>query len=122
MLTTHIYINGQCSKAIELYVKALDAQIKTVIPKPGQEELIIHAEILIHGQLLMLNDFGNQDGPSKSGGYQLSLRFDNADDLEKAYSLMKDGSKAVSPMQATDYSDCVVRFIDRFDVRWAFWV
>lgn len=122
MLTTHIYINGQCRQAIELYVKALGAKVKTVIPKPGQEGLVIHAEIMIHGQLLMLNDFGNNESFSTSGGYQLSLRFDNEDELKRAYSMIKDGSTTLMPMQPADYSVCVVRFIDRHDVRWAFWV
>jgi len=52
----------------------------------------------------------------------LAVRFDNADNLKEAYSVMKDGSTTISPMQATDYSDCIVRFIDKYDVRWAFWV
>lgn len=122
MLTTHIYFNGDCKEAIDFYVKALDATVETIIRKPGCEEIIIHAEIKVHGQLLMLNDFGGMDGPSKSGGYQLSLTFDNEDDLKRAYAAMKEGSITVMPMQPTDYSVCVVRFIDRFQVRWAFWV
>lgn len=122
MLATHIILNGQCKEAIELYVKAFNATIKTIMPNPGQEELIIHSEILIHNQLLILNDFGDNDGYSKSGGYQLAVSFDNEDNLKKAYSVMENGSLTISPMQATDYSACVVRFVDKFDVRWAFWV
>ncbi len=122
MLAAHIYFNGQCKEAIELYVKALGAKIETIIPDSGKEGLIVHAEVLIHGQTLMLNDFGGNQGFSKSGGYQLSLRFDNEDELKKAYSKIKEGSTTVMPMQPADYSPCVVRFIDRYDVRWAFWV
>ncbi len=121
MLATHLYFNGQCREAIELYVKAFNATIKTIMTNPGQEELVIHAEILIHNQLLMLNDFGDKDGYSKSGGYQLAVSFDSEDDLKNAYSVMKDGSTTISPMQAADYSPCVVRFVDKFDVRWGFW-
>jgi len=122
MLTTHIIFNGQCREAIELYVKAFNATIMTIVTNPREENLVIHAEMLIHNQLLMLNDFGDNDGYSKSGGYQLAVSFDNEDDLRKAYSVMKDGSTTISPMQAADYSPCVVRFVDKFDVRWAFWV
>lgn len=122
MLATHLYFNGQCKEAIELYVKAFNAAIKTIMPMPGQEELVIHAEILIHNQLLMLNDFGDNDGYSKAGGYQLSVSFDNEAELKKAYSVMEEGSTTISPLQATDYSACVVRFVDKFNVRWGFWV
>jgi len=119
MLNTHIYFNGNCKEAIELYIKALNATKETIIE---ESNIIIHAEIIIHEQILMLNDFGDNDGYSKSGGYQLSLKFKNEDELRKAYLIMKDGSKTISPIKSTDYSSCVVRFIDKFDVRWAFWV
>lgn len=122
MIVTHIYFNGQCKEAIELYVQAFGGSIETIIQQPDQDQLIIHAEILIHNQLLMLNDFGDNDGFSKSGGYQLSVKFDTADELRKAYSLLEEGSTIISPMQETDYSVCVIRFIDKFDVRWGFWV
>jgi PhnB protein len=122
MLVTHLYFNGECKEAIELYKKAFNATIKTIMLKPEQDDLVVHAEILIHNQLLMVNDFGDNDGYSKSGGYQLAVSFSNEYDLKDAYSVLKDGSTTISHMQATDYSVCVVRFIDKFNVRWAFWV
>ncbi len=122
MLVTHIYLNGQCKEAIELYVQAFGGSLETIMQKSGQDDLIVHAEILIHNQLLMLNDFGDNDGFSKSGGYQLSVKFDTVDQLRKTYSFLEEGSTIISPMQETDYSVCVIRFIDKFDVRWGFWV
>ncbi len=121
MLTTHIILNGNCKEAIEMYKSALGAVVKTLIEDPNSH-LVVHAEIVIHNELLMLNDFGDNDGISKSGGYQLSVRFNNEDDLKSAYSIMRLDSITISPMQPADYSPCTVRFIDKFDVRWAFWV
>jgi len=74
MLTPHIYFNGQCKEAIELYVKALNATIKTVMLKPECDNLVIHAEIIIHDRILMLNDFGDNDGFSKSGGVSIGCQ------------------------------------------------
>lgn len=119
MLVTHLYFKGQCREAIELYTKAFNATVKTIIQNPEHESLVIHAEILIHNQLLMLNDFGDNDGFSKSGGYQLAVNFESEEDLREAYSALKDSSTIISPMQVTDYSSCVIRFIDKYDVRWA---
>lgn len=121
MLSTHIYFNGQCKQAIELYKQAFDAAVKTLIEDPD-DSLVGHAEILIHNELLMLNDFGNNDGSSISGGYQLCVQFDDEAALQRAYAVMETGSITIEPMQPSDYSPCVVRFIDRFDVRWGFWV
>ncbi len=121
MLVTHIYFNGNCKEAIELYKNALYADVKTFI-EDSDSSLVVHAEIIIHDELLMLNDFGNNDGASRSGGYQLCLQFENEDDLKKAYSKMEINSITINQMQSTDYSPCTVRFEDRFGVRWAFWV
>lgn len=121
MLSTHIYFNGQCKQAIELYKKAFNATVKTMIEDSSQS-LVVHAEIIIHNELLMLNDFGNNDGISKSGGYQLSVQFENEVALQRAYVEIQNGSVTIESMKSTEYSPCVVRFIDRFDVRWAFWV
>ena len=98
MLTTHIYLNGQCKEAIEMYKEAFNATVKTLI-EDSNAQFIVHAEIIIHNMLLMLNDFGNKDGFSKSGGYQLSVRFDNEADLKKAYFIMQDNSIVVEQMQ-----------------------
>ena len=121
MLLTHIYFNGQCKQAIELYKQAFNAIVKTLI-EDSSNLLVVHAEIFIHNELLILNDFGNKDGISISGGYQLCVQFDNETELLKAYNTMKNDSTTIEPMQSTDYSSCVVRFIDMFNVRWAFWV
>ena len=121
MLVTHIYFNGNCKEAIALYKNALDADIKTFIEDPDSH-LVIHAEIMIHDTLLILNDFANNDGVSKSGGYQLCLQFDNEEALKKAYSKMESDSITINPLQPTDYSPCTVRFEDKFGTKWAFWV
>ena len=121
MLTTHIYLNGNSKEAIEMYKSALNATVKTLL-EDSDSHLVVHAEIVIHDELLMLNDFGDNDGISKPGGYQLCVRFTNEDDLKNAYSVMQFESITVSPMQPTNYSPRTIRFIDKFDVRWAFWV
>lgn len=121
MLVTHIYFNGNCKEAIDLYKNALYADVKTFIEN-SDSGLVVHAELAIHDDLLILNDFGNNDGVSESGGYQLCVQFDNEDELKRAYSVMKFESITINPMQSTDYSPCTVRFEDRFGVRWAFWV
>jgi PhnB protein len=88
----------------------------------GKENQIIHAEIEIHGQKLMMNDFGNSQGVSTSNGYQLVVQFDRIDQLEMAYKEFIENSTILFPKQPTDYSPCVVQFIDKFGTRWAFMV
>jgi PhnB protein len=124
MFCTHIYFNGNCKEAIELYKKAFNAEILTIIenPESGKENKVIHAEIVIHKQKLMMNDFGNSQGVSTPSGYQLVVQFDHISHLEKAFDEFAETSTILFLEQATDYSPCVVQFIDKFRTRWAFMV
>jgi PhnB protein len=124
MFCTHIYFNGNCTEAIELYRKAFNAKVLTIIqnPESGKENQVIHAEIEIHHQKLMMNDFGNNLGVTTAGGYQLVVQFDQVEKLEKAFDEFEEGSTVLFRKQPTDYSPCVVQFIDRFGTRWAFMV
>jgi PhnB protein len=121
---THIYFNGDCQKAIELYKKALGAEVLTIIlnQTPGKENEVIHSEIKIHNQTLMLNDFGDNEGITQSSGFQLTTQFQNIEQLEESYSILSKDSVTITPKQPTDYSECVVRFIDKFGIHWALWV
>ena len=121
MLITHIYLNGHCSMAIDLYADAFGGEVISVIKNPNPEvDLVIHAEMNIFGNKLMLNDHGDGDGHSTSGGYQLCVYFETKDELMEVYSKFDEGSSIIMSPKPTDYSECVVRFIDKFDVHWAF--
>jgi PhnB protein len=122
MLTTLLCMNGKCLEAIDFYKKALNGEVQEIILNPKNKALVDHAEICIHGSLLMMNDFGGYDGISKSSGYLLSLSFRNKDEMKAAYDVMKTGSTVISPMSRRDYTPCEVLFIDKYDVRWGFWV
>ena len=76
MLTTHVYFNGNCKEAIKLYQSALGAKVKTLMEDP-ESHLVVHAELLIHDDLLMVNDCADNDGFSTSGGYQLCVQFES---------------------------------------------
>ena len=117
MLVPHLYFNGKSEEAISQYVKAFGAEVETVIPYPEEEPQkgVLHAEIFIHGQRIMLND--NDLGPPC-----LVVIYDNKDDLMQSYEIMKEGGEVTAAMIETDYSPCVVGFRDKFGIDWAFMV
>jgi len=124
MFCAHIFFNGNCREAIELYKKAFNVKILAIITntESGKENQIIHAEIEIHQQKLMMNDYGNNRGSITPGGYQLVVQFDQIDQLEIAYKEFAENCTVLFPKQPTDYSPCVVQFVDKFGTRWAFMV
>jgi len=124
MLVPHLYFNGKSEEAIDQYVRAFGAEVKLLLHNSGgePEKGVMHAEISIHGQRIMLNDVGTGGGYTRRVPVELVVIYDNAADLEKSYEIMKKGSRTISPMEATPYSPCVVEFWDRFGIPWAFMV
>ena len=117
MLVPHLYLNGRCQEAITRYVEAFGAEVKDVITYPEAENKkgVMHSEILIHGQRVMMND--NDFGPP-----DLIVIYDSKEDLMHSFEIMKEGGNITAPMQKTDYSSCVVGFSDKFGVKWGFMV
>jgi len=124
MIVPHLYLNGRCEEAISQYVKAFGAEVKVLIRFPENEPQkgVLHSELYIHGQRIMLNDVhGNSDYPQR-GTLELVVIYDNIEELKNSHEIMKEGSHTLSPMQATDYSPCVVEFWDKFGILWGFMV
>ncbi len=124
MFCTHIYLNGNCRDAIDHYKKASCVKVLKVIANPevGKENEIIHSEIQINDQKLMLNDFGDNEGITHANGYQLVIQFQTIAELEEMYAILSDGGTIITPRQPTDYSVCVVRLKDKFGIPWGLWV
>jgi PhnB protein len=120
----HPHFNGNCREALDFYKKSSSVQVLSIISNPenGKDNEIIHSEILIHDQKLMMNDFGDQDGITQACGYQLVVQFATLAELDEMYAVLSDHCKIISPKQPTDYSECVVRLIDKFGVPWALYV
>ncbi len=117
MLVPHIYFNGRCKEAIDQYIRAFGAEVKANIPYPEEENKrgIMHSEISIHGQRVMMND-------ENLGTPDLIVIYKNKEELLKSYEIMKEGGEVTAPMIETDYSPCVVGLTDRFGVKWGLMV
>jgi PhnB protein len=117
MLIPHLFFNGRSEEAIARYVEAFGAEVGMVIPYPEGENKkgIMHAEIIIHGQRIMLND--NNLGPPC-----LVVIYETVEELMRSFEVMKEGGEITAPIIETDYCPCVVGLRDRFGVDWAFMV
>ena len=48
----------------------------------------------------------------------LTIMCDTKEEVQRAYEIMKEGSKTIYQMEATPYSSCRAVFVDRFGIRW----
>lgn len=121
---------GQCREAIHLYEKAFDGKITYMISyrdandpayvtrlKENQLDWIYHAELRLEDQRIIMCDHTDLEF---SVCYQnfLTIMYDTKEEVQRAYSIMKEGSTTIYPMEATPYSSCRVVFVDKFGIRW----
>jgi len=48
----------------------------------------------------------------------LLLSFEQDEDVQKAFAVLADGATIIYPIQATEYSTCFVKLIDKFGMLW----
>lgn len=129
-VTPCINLNGRCEEAMALYEKAFGATTKFMMRysdadkrdwnKPltdDQKKMIYHAEMFIGDQRIMFSDIVEFD-LSKGISLFLTLTFEDAVSVKRAYEVLKEGSTIVYPMVSTTYSSCFISVIDKFGVRW----
>jgi len=118
MLIPHLHFGGSCADAIALYEKAFNTKADDFDYRDGK---IAHAEIVIHGQKVWLNDaFGNRDNSPDCGAVHLVLTFDTAEELLECYECLREDGGDCHPFRETPYSRLVGNFMDRFGVLWGF--
>jgi len=126
---------GAANQAMDLYVKAFGAKVKTKIlfseanPKDYQctddeKDLVYYAEILIGRQTIALGDNADavKNGVVKVSGnsffVDLLVHFDSDEELKNAYKLLSDGGTVTTLLCSQTYCSLTCALVDRFGCRW----
>lgn len=129
IITPNFHFCGNCKEAIELYKKVFDIRILCMFKNEDANpidytsdskysEHVYHAEIMIGESRLMMSDITEENEHTPGNSLSLVVTFDTADEVKKAYSLLKDDAVILTSMQSTTYSSCLVSLIDKFGMRW----
>ena len=129
IVTPNFHFLGNCREGIELYKKVFDAKILCVLKNKDANpidytsdskysEYVYHAEIMIGETRIMMSDITEKNEHIPGNSLSLVVTFDTADEVEKAFSLLKDDAVIITPMKSTSYSSCFVSLIDKFGMRW----
>ena len=121
---------GKCNQAIHMYEEALCGTITCLLTygeaddpaynamiHEDQKDYIYHGEIIIGGQRIIMSDHVDMEFTTCYTNF-LTVMFDTKEEVQRAYEIMKEGSKTIYPIAETQYSDCRVVFVDRFGIRW----
>ncbi len=122
MLVPQLYLNGNCGPAIALYTKAFNTDTDSIMFDPEKEPgtFVIHAEMHILGQRVMLSDYGGTAPGSPESTMEWVAIFESEEALREAYLIMNEESTTITPIGSVSFSSCMVQFVDKFGVRWCF--
>lgn len=128
-----IVIAKNIEKAIELYKEVFNAKVGNVNMfsrilgvelKQGQEDFIIHAELLKDGQPILYFNEERQDTPYgkvvTGNNIPLTINFDNVEEIENAYELLKnaEGTTIIVELAVAFWGAKFGMVKDRFNVVW----
>ncbi|MGH8738467.1 MAG: VOC family protein [Burkholderiales bacterium] len=126
----YLFFEGRCEEAIELYKKALGAEVEMLMrikdsPEapppgmhpPGSENKVMHAALRIGGAVLMASD-GSCTGKPSFQGFSLSLDAKDEAEAKRWFAALSQGGEVRMPLGKTFFSSCFGMVADRFGVPW----
>ena len=129
-ITPTLNFGGTCREAIRMYEKAFDGKITCLISyreandpaympllNEAQKDYIYHAELVLGDQRIIMSDHVDIEFTVCYSNF-LTIMYDTKEEVQRAYEIMKEGSKTIYKMEATPYSSCRVVFVDKFGIRW----
>ena len=129
-ITPTLNFGGTCREAIQMYKKAFEGKITCLISyreandpaympllSEEQKDYIYHAELVLGNQRIIMSDHLDIEFTVCYSNF-LTIMYDTKEEVQRAYEVMKAGSKTIYEMEATPYSSCRVVFVDKFGIRW----
>lgn len=129
-IQSYLFFEGRCEEAIELYKKALGAEVEMLMrikdsPEPappgthppGSENKVLHAALRIGGAVLMASD-GYCRGKPSFQGFSLSLDARDEAEAKRMFGALAEGGEVRMPLGKTFFSPCFGMVADRFGVPW----
>jgi PhnB protein len=126
----YLFFEGRCEEAIELYKKALGAEVEMLMrikdsPEPpppgmhppGAENKVMHASLRIGAARVMASD-GRCSGKPSFQGFSLSLDAKDEAEAKRWFGALSAGGEVRMPLGKTFFSPCFGMLADRFGVPW----
>lgn len=126
----YLFFEGRCEEAIELYKRALGAEVEMLMrikdsPEPpppgthppGSENKVLHAALHV-GEAVLLASDGRCRGKPSFEGFSLTLYAEDEAQAKRWFAALSDGGEVRMPLGKTFFSPCFGMLADRFGVPW----
>lgn len=128
-INPYLQFNGTAAQALALYQRALDAivvQRTTFAEAPGmnppadRQDWIMHAELRVGGQALMLSDTMPGQAATAGTGVHICLHFDDVTDMKARFAALSAGGTVTTPVQDTFWGATFGTLTDAVGIHWMF--
>lgn len=128
-ISPYVSFNGNCADAVAFYEKAFNVKADIMrykdtppekgYPIPvGTENLVMHAQFEIDGQIVMLCDMPPETPVKIGENIAIMAEFDSVDKAKAAFGALKDGGEVCMEIQETFWSKCFGSLTDKFGIYW----
>ncbi|SHH47603.1 PhnB protein [Sporobacter termitidis DSM 10068] len=126
---TYLYFPGNCLEAADFYADAFKTDTPKVLTygdAPGgggavpdaMKKRVLHAEIKIAGDAVMLSDAPPDRSVTVGDNISVVVTLETADHVKAAFDKLKAGGEVVMEIQETFFSKCYAYVIDKYGVGW----
>jgi PhnB protein len=123
----YLFYNGNCEAALKFYQKVLGAEIEAMhlyetggdaMPIPPEwNKKIMHAKILIDGEVIMASDASPGDFHQPQG-FSVALQVDDPADAERRFKALAEGGTVKMAFGKTFFSRGFGMCVDQFGTPW----
>jgi len=128
MLSTVISFQGNCKDAIAFYQETLGAQVKSIehlknapddfeMKSSFPPDFVMHSEVIIDGQSIMMTDGGNSRPTSDY--FSFCIIKDTAEEVTTIFNTFAASGKVVEPLAHVFWASLYGAVEDKFGVTWA---
>lgn len=122
----YLFFGGNCRAAFtrynEIFGGSLDLLTTEDMPAeermPGSENMIMHAALVIDGQLLMGSDDPTTDSFGPVQGMQVNYSCADVAEAERVYAALAEGGNASVPIGPSSWSPAFGMCVDAFGTPW----
>lgn len=123
----YLFFGGNCRDAFKRYEEIFGGELVLITMKDmpsdqpvpdDQADLIMHAALMLEGQLLMGSDDPTTDTFGPVQGMQVSYSAADVADAQKVFAALSEGGEITMPIGETAWSPMFGMCIDRFGTPW----
>ena len=118
----YLFFNGNCEAALKFYQKVLGAKIEAMLPystgpadmpmPPDWKDKVLHASILIDGEVIMASDASPGDFHQPQG-FAVALQVEDPADAERRFKALAEGGFELADVVRAHYYITDAAYVDR---------